>query len=163
MGRRSPRAFGARRPSGRVFGPFKRNSPQAKASARLLKKSCVPHCLRKKQSKMPTKPSAFASHAFRKICSAVKKAALSEQSIVRSLFNYHTVHEHHKSSVSPLQREFAAFRLSKFFIPSATGVWGHCAPMGFAYFCPLKVGRRKAKPCTTPRLLAKTSVCLCKK
>ena len=26
--------------------------------------------------------------------------------------------------------------------------------MGFAYFCPLKVGRRKAKPCTTPRLLA---------
>ena len=37
------------------------------------------------------KDNALASHALRKICSAVKKAALSEQSIKESLFNHHTV------------------------------------------------------------------------
>ena len=35
------------------------------------------------------KDNALASHALRKICSAVKKAALSEQSINGSLFNYY--------------------------------------------------------------------------
>ena len=32
---------------------------------------------------------ALASYAFRKICSAVKKAALSEQSIAELLFDYY--------------------------------------------------------------------------
>ena len=38
---------------------------------------------------MLEKENALASHAFRKICSAVKKAALFEQSINGSLFNYY--------------------------------------------------------------------------
>ena len=35
------------------------------------------------------KDNALASHALRKICSAVKKAALSEQSIAELLFDYY--------------------------------------------------------------------------
>ena len=95
------------------------------------------------------KENALAFHAFRKICSAVKKAALFEQSITITLSNHHTIMNTTKATSDHYKCEFAAFRLSKFFSPFATGVWGHCAPRGFAYFCPLKVGRRKAKPCTT--------------
>ena len=40
---------------------------------------------------MLEKENALASHAFRKICSAVKKAALSEQSINGSLFNHYPI------------------------------------------------------------------------
>ena len=81
------------------------------------------------------KDNALASHAFRKICSAVKKAApdaflvgrplwaLSEQSIKESLFNHHTIMNTTKATPDHHKCEFAAFRLSKFFSPSATGVW----------------------------------------
>ena len=47
------------------------------------------------------KDNAFAFHAFRKICSAVKKAALSEQSIKESLFNHHTVMNTTKATYYP--------------------------------------------------------------
>ena len=92
---------------------------------------------------------SFASHAFdpRKICSAVKKAALSEQRIINS-FSFSYTHEHHQSSVLPLPCEFAAFRLSKFFFPSARlGVWGNRNPQGLlGTFGQSKVPRRQAKP-----------------
>ena len=71
------------------------------------------------------KDNAFASHAFRKICSAVKKAALFERPINGSLFNHHTIMNTTKATPDHHKCEFAAFRLSKFFFPSATGVWGH--------------------------------------
>ena len=52
------------------------------------------------------KDNAFASHAFRKICSAVKKAALFERPINGSLFNHHTImnttkatHDHEPASL----------------------------------------------------------------
>ena len=78
------------------------------------------------------KENAPASDALRKICSAVKKAALFEQLITGSLFNHHTIMNTTKATPDHHKCEFAAFRLSKFFFPSATGVWGHCAPKGFA-------------------------------
>ena len=86
----------------------------------------------------------------------MKKAALFEQLITGSLSNHHTIMNTTKATPDHHKCEFAAFRLSKFFYPSATGVWaphqkcvGRCAPRGFAYFGLFKVGRRKAKPCTT--------------
>ena len=90
----------------------------------------------------------LASHAFRKICSAVKKAALFEQSIAESLFDHHPIMNTTKATPDHHKCEFAAFRLSKFFVPSATGVWGIVPQRGFGYFGPFKVPRRKAKPCT---------------
>ena len=98
------------------------------------------------------KENALAFHAFRKICSAVKKAALFEQSIKESLFNHHTITNTTKATPDHHKCEFAAFRLSKFFVPSATGVWGIVPQRGFGYFGPFKVPRRKAKPCTTSPL-----------
>ena len=110
------------------------------------------------------KENALAFHAFRKICSAVKKAALFEQSIKESLFNHHTIMNTTKATPDHHKCEFAAFRLSKFFFPSATGVWaphqkgvGRRSPRAFGarrlsgrvLLAPSKGTRRKAKPCTT--------------
>ena len=47
------------------------------------------------------KDNALASHALRKICSAVKKAALSEQSIKESLFNYYPAMNTTKATPDP--------------------------------------------------------------
>ena len=62
------------------------------------------------------KENAPASHAFRKICSAVKKAALFEQLITGSLSNHHTIMNTTKATPDHHKCEFAAFRLSKFFL-----------------------------------------------
>ena len=62
------------------------------------------------------KENALAFHAFRKICSAVKKAALFEQLITGSLSNHHTIMNTTKATPDHYKCEFAAFRLSKFFL-----------------------------------------------
>ncbi len=65
--------------------------------------------------------------------------ALFEQLITGSLSNHHTIMNTTKATPDHHKCEFAAFRLSKFFSPSATGVWAphqkcveRCAPKGFA-------------------------------
>ncbi len=88
-----------------AFGPFKRNSPQGETlhplasgesnSSVLLKKqknhTQSNERLIKLQLPFQKKDNALASHALRKICSAVKKAALSEQSIKESLSNHYPI------------------------------------------------------------------------
>ena len=103
----------------------------------------------------------LASHAFRKICSAVKKAALFEQSIAESLFDHHPIMNTTKATPDHHKCEFAAFRLSKFFFPSATG-FGALSPKGALGTLALSkylAARRNLAP---PRLLAKASACLLK-
>ena len=63
--------------------------------------------------------------------------------------------DHHKC-------EFAAFRLSKFFSPSAAGVWGHRSPRAFGSFWPLQKELAARRNLALPRLLAKASACLLK-
>ena len=58
--------------------------------------------------------------------------ALFEQLITGSLFNHHTIMNTTKATPDHHKCEFAAFRLSKFFSPSATGVWGIVPQRGFA-------------------------------
>ena len=104
------------------------------------------------------KENALAFHAFRKICSAVKKAALFEQLIKESLFNHHTITNttqatHHIGSASLPLLGWANFS----YFPHRLGVWGNRNPQkalparrfSGRVFGLLKVGRRKAKPCTT--------------
>ena len=62
------------------------------------------------------KENALAFHAFRKICSAVKKAALFERRIAESLFDHYTIMNTTKATPDHHKCEFAAFRLSKFFL-----------------------------------------------
>ena len=117
------------------------------------------------------KENALAFHAFRKICSAVKKAALFEQLITGSLSNHHTIMNTTKATPHHHKCEFAAFRLSKFFLLPTTGVWaphqkgvGRRSPRAFGarrlsgrvllarptpFWSGAKGTRRKAKPCTT--------------
>ena len=108
------------------------------------------------------KENALAFHAFRKICSAVKKAALFEQLITGSLSNHHTIMNTTKATPDHHKCEFAAFRLSKFFSPSAAGVWGHRSPRAFGSFWPLQKELAARRNLAPPRLLAKASACLLK-
>ena len=107
------------------------------------------------------KENALAFHAFRKICSAVKKAALFERRIAESLFDHYTIMNTTKATPDHHKCEFAAFRLSKFFVPSATGVWGIVPQeaLGTLAFSKYLAARRNLAP---PRLLAKASACLLK-
>ena len=97
--------------------------------------------------------------------------ALFEQLITGSLSNHHTIMNTTKATPDHHKCEFAAFRLSKFFSPSATGVWaphqkgvGRRSPRAFGarrlsgrvllarptpFWSGAKGTRRKAKPCTT--------------
>ena len=99
------------------------------------------------------KENALAFHAFRKICSAVKKAALFEQSIVGNLSDQYTVMNTTKATPDHHKCEFAAFRLSKFFSPSAAGVWaphqkgvGRRSPRAFGPPDALLVGCKRNSP-----------------
>ena len=63
--------------------------------------------------------------------------------------------DHHKC-------EFAAFRLSKFFVPSATGVWGIVPQRAFGSFWPLQKELAARRNLAPHRLLAKASAYLLK-
>ena len=88
------------------------------------------------------KENAFASHAFRKICSAVKKAApdaflvgrplwaLSEQSIVGNLSDQYTVTNTTKATPDPCSASLPLLGWANFsFLP----------PLGFGALCPKRL------------------------
>ena len=88
--------------------------------------------------------------------------ALFEQLITGSLSNHHTIMNTTKATPDHHKCEFAAFRLSKFFSPSAAGVWGHRSPRAFGSFWPLQKELAARRNLAPPRLLAKASACLLK-